>query len=1273
MTTIAIEYRLRIHDAGTLTPSDGTVAFVVSELRDLPEFGGQVVRPTEGVSRLGRWSFYAVDDAGAITAELADPTTGRAHLIGRVAEVQERRDGGSWTTANTGRLTGLEEEQDAPGTYLVEVRDERWVEGRSRVFDAADTCQLWPAGLRYRWRNRVPLEGSAGPAAFSEQIDADGSRRKVRLWSTRVLTTAVGEWIRGDLVDEPVQDRNDGSGNFTHLRLNLGGTNYQVLSFSDEVDGTDFVGSIVSEQKPVRTYIEAWIWAPSGFSGMGYFWAPTAPPSLALPLHLGTVAADGISDSGHTWGFQNPWDLVEAMYVAAGVRYDSAAFDALRALKIWHPYAPRVTDPDLTVRDLAEEIYAAHQVVPFLDDAGRVAPRSVRMPNADAVDPSTLFEFNAGNCASTPSFRHIASEVVNLITVKGKLYEFAGVYDLDGAADGNVEKEVVLGPFRYDSGTQELGDAKLELSMPGVPPRAERSYADNFLFGINLSPKLEDVVAFIRAETFDRFGDGPIRGEFVSLRTVQDGGGRTPEDVQVGDLVKLNFDTFPNLTTQTRGGVRLVQVLSKKPGPRGITWEYLDAGPNLQALATPTLSLGANSGNPRHARDATIGGVPAGARVQLRYGFGSGTDYVVTLDDVGAGVVTLQALPSGTDIRAQVRAVAPGRVRSAWSTVATSTTSPLPAPTGLSTTVLGRGMKLEWSPAASGYPLVPVFRTAGGGAWTDALRVPLPPGSAVYVFGPQAASTSYDWGVQHVDEFGGRGVIAYATASTSTARKLGTPSRVQVLQGRAAGGVDDLVPPLLRIGYGIEVGFVATEPSADVLAEVSTDSGFASIDQQVQVPPDATRVLILTGLDEVVRYIRLVHRRDGFTDSDPSDVVTSKPTALKDVDGVASDAFPGGFVSVAERAGGKLEVFIQDGGDPDTASAFVAWEKNPSPEDFPAIDTGTDRQVSPLPVRENLNQDDGDPPTEEVFSDGDVVMIQVAFADAAGGLGQRVLIRHVYGEAVTTVSVDRIRAFNPTSGGTFPLNILRVVGVLRVPGSVASWASTLKVEEWNGSGYDAEVTYTANRDGTPTLNVVEATAPTNDSTDFSFHPLDRIVSWDLVLYDATGGAAGSGVAVATVRVLEDVLVVDVGQNLTQVYSTSGDGSVIAGGALRLGASGKGAGVFNASDGLVLDLKSAFDAGNVSGSWTPDYEDGAAQVVTLTGATALQVPDNWGTGRPMTILVNCNGQALTFQASRFYGPSDGPGAGDLTGLCLISIELMATDYVVTALMPNLAEL
>lgn len=1000
MATLRRAYRVRIHDAGTSTPADGTVDFTL-ELTAFPEFGRQTVHPARAHTETSPWTFHVLDAEGILTGELSDPTTGRMDLLGRLVELQENRAGAGWTRVVVGRLADLTL-GDEQATYVLQVSDERWKERRAIAFDQADTVALWPAGLRYLWRTPVIYAGQ-GRGTVEE---TSGSLRRIRLRSTWPIEEDAAAFIRGDIVDAPDTSRTDGEGNFDHLRLELDGTDYPIVTF----DGLGETGLLESlkDQPSIGADFAAWIYAPSlpspeGESFRAVLWAPTAPPSETLPLHIGTLPFGGDS---HTWGLPNPWELTQAVYDALGVRYDAAAFAALPAAP---PMAWRLTAPVTDVAKwLDDHIYGPLGVVAFVDSEGRVAPRSIRLPTPDAFDVDTAFEFNASNLRRAPTWSNPGSDVVNVVDV---VYKALVPAQLIGSAPARAAVDsaqaipldrILVGDRsdRYEHDTvTELGPHPVTFDLSGLPTLAEWAALAP---GATGQDQVHKVAELLTRETFERWGDGPQRGTLHSLRQVQDGTGRTPEDdVEAGDLVLVNVETFPNANTRARGGTRVVQILSKHQVPEGLEFDFADVGPALQPLAAPTVSVAAHATNPRHAVTVTLSGVPAGATALLEVDIGDADTWARKIDGVGNGAVDVGRLPSGTNVTARARASAPGRTRSDWSAEDSASTSSLTAPTAGSATVDGRAVAFAWSGGTSGYRPMPVYRTPqGSGSWTEALLEALPVGATGYTFGPLAASTGYDVGVKLVDHFGGESAVASTTATTTAyGADLEAPQRPQVLQGRGASSSQAIAPPELVLGYGLQVGFRPVELHAPHILQVSTSLGFSTVELEVEVPPGAKVANLFTGkLDDTDRYVRVKASREGWTDSDWSEVVSARPTAIVDAEG--PDAFPGGwaFLTVVD---GRVQLNVGSS-DEDTRRAYYSLAVNAAGDPpWPAV-TDSDPYVDWLDFP---HSDDallsGSPVDVE---DGDTVHLTVRFWHPIYGFGAAVYDALVLNADVVDVS-----------------------------------------------------------------------------------------------------------------------------------------------------------------------------------------------------------------------------------------------------------------------------
>ena len=367
------EYRVRIATRGA-TEVEGNVEFVLSDradgeekpLMEIPTITGTAARLLAGGTEIRPFTVEGVDRGGELIVAFADE--GRWVGIGRLMDVQARKFGDTdWRTYGTGRCTALDE-LDGPGKFRVGVSDESWVARTGRAFGGVNTTQIWPAGPVYPWRG-LPNVGWGGIFQGSGSIIAQqGELYRIRL-EQRItgyqsfvpimdrgsVTDALLRYVRSQQVEDFgfATTGRDG-GNFRHLRLYYGDVSiglpdpaapwqgWEIVSFGGLNEETMFEsleewvnhGNSNAVADVVLTF---WIWWPGipfqlpAESGIGFMWAPTAPPSPALPLLVGVDAPT------HPWGtdggFIHPVDMYRRMWTRLGLRYNADNLDALEALE----------------------------------------------------------------------------------------------------------------------------------------------------------------------------------------------------------------------------------------------------------------------------------------------------------------------------------------------------------------------------------------------------------------------------------------------------------------------------------------------------------------------------------------------------------------------------------------------------------------------------------------------------------------------------------------------------------------------------------------------------------------------------------------------------------------------------------------------------------------------------------------------------------------------------------------------------------------------------
>lgn len=770
MSHVSRDYRVRIHQRGTQDPTDATAEYTlgVNRLAEIPSFGGVIIFPAEGRTEARPWTVNVVDANGEFTATLAD-ADGRMHLIGRVVEYQVQTNGGAWVTRSAARLAYVGE-SDGPGLFSIQVEDERWVERNTTIFQRADTTQIYPAGLRCPWYGFA----AAGPDRRALIRDFLGGSEvlKIELGAGRFPQRAI-PWIERDLLPEANPRRTSG-GNFKTLRLNIEGTDYPIIAFRNEWNGDSFTDGLEAVNReggrwgPLHVWIDGTgLSLPSGNLFTAFLHAAPgtgfpAEPSDGVPLHIGVADADHPYGTAH--GGIHPFELVRRLYDEAGVRYDPVALEALIADKSYPLVRFRITGPENLGRFLEDNIFRPFGAVPFIDSLGRVRVQSTRLPRA--VDTGTLFTFNAGNCVSPPTFEHASRELVNRIRFEYEIVhaisEEQRKEDGDFAADG----------IRSHTAELERQHDNVDVTLPRevrIPIRGLPRTSGVTIGSLGTIITLARTTAAIAREIFDRYGDGPIQGRIVGLPLAT-------ESVEPGDLVLLDHTSLrgPNPVTGTRSSARLVQIVDRTVYPDRIEFDYLDAGPTLQPLPTPTVTVSQNASDPKHAVDITVSGVPAGAvtTVQIAIGPDTPTEWPVVFGDLGNETFTVRELPSGTKIWARGSTAAPGRIRSAWSTPSSHTTTALTPPTGLTESNVTRSTAdFQWVNGEAAYP-IQLLLTLGGApqSWTldDVVRT-LPAGTTQdVVAGLDGPAVQHTVAVRHVDPFGGVSSVTQRTFSTTS-------------------------------------------------------------------------------------------------------------------------------------------------------------------------------------------------------------------------------------------------------------------------------------------------------------------------------------------------------------------------------------------------------------------------------------------------------------------------------------------------------------------------
>jgi hypothetical protein len=651
MSTATAIYRIRVADAGA-SVVEGNVALTLTQadITETPILSGPSVEPLAGKTVSMPFSVRCITDSVLFT------DSGRLTGLGRLAEIQRSVDGGAFVTIGTGRISHFAE--SARGGIDVSVSDERWVERNSEIFRTTDTIQLHPPGLAVAW-NGKPAAGEATYvvlAVESNDLVKIGPQGETRTENMANVPEGLKRALATDLVAPEDRDGSatNSAGNFTSLRFRSSSVDYTVLSFRPLLGGasgglthTGLLGTLaLNVPGGVGRLAQAWVYIESHGLSVGntidgrFYFSDFVQVNDHAPLHIG--GATGI----HPMVLLQ--DILDGDYGGEPVNYDSAAMAALQALSM-RPVWARITEPKDRAKWLEASLYAPHGVVPLVGTDLQLRPTSFWQPQDE--DPDTYTELGASG-ASGLTWEHTSRDLVTVIAWKSQ-----ALIPLDDDAGGQAAdfmdaEEQALTEIEHDN-VATLGRIVREIKTDLMWDNHVFGW-DRYVFG---------VAHALATELFHVFGDGAQRGRITVPDTAA---------VQVGDTVVLDQDTLKgyNPGTGARTGDRIVMLLGfSEMRPDATTFEFLDLGPDAQALDVPTVSV-AQSVTDLELIEVTISDVPVGATAIVEVEIAASPPTTFTYVRAGVGNETVNfRVPNPTgNAYARAKSVQPGRISSDWGT-----------------------------------------------------------------------------------------------------------------------------------------------------------------------------------------------------------------------------------------------------------------------------------------------------------------------------------------------------------------------------------------------------------------------------------------------------------------------------------------------------------------------------------------------------------------------------------------------------------------------------
>lgn len=808
-------WRVNIYTPQSTSLSTTNVYYRTTVLGGPVTVRGPILRPLLGRSEAQPWTVDLLDDGSSFTAKLAD-STGRLVMLGRICSVERNLGGAGFAFQGAGRITDIQLGQDPDiAYYRLTIEDERRVERQTTIFNSTNTTRLYPGGPHTAFAFiGAPPKGTI-TVLYRSTLNAKWAYVSFRMDTVRTMQDATVNLIRDDLKDIPMANalssadpnsavtNSSRSGNFKNLRLRVGTRDYGIISLGDAVytvapgvrhrPSVDFLKNLDTYKQP-GTALQCWVWATSSQLSLGqsyscaFLHAFGMPPSPSVPLHIGSsiglhpitvlrrITANNYTapSSGSTNRGMKP-------------RYSTAALDVLAATAM--PGVNfRIVSAAIEADWLEANIFQPFLIAPVVDQQGRVAPVSMRLPNSTTVITKTLSGANVRR--PYPTWDHIGREQVTQIRiVTDRLHVFDQASHDYLASRNRLDNSIQYGAdllavtpttlvVMLDR-SSNFGIRPMTIRAAGVHPPTDIGGFQQILptvydGGNVLAPTLKRYAAWVIRDIFDRFGDGPTVARVLALTTA--------ENISAGDWVKVQVPQYPNAPNRIRGGTLVGQVEQRDDTPAGPEYQVRYAGPSLSAPAAPTLTLSTSTSDPKHQLYVSVNN-KVGWRAELIASTVSPSSASSAWVGIASGNTTkktlLGQLPAGKTFWARAAVAQPGRLRSAWSVSTKKTTQILSPPTAIvSTTVKKTFFTGTWTPGEADPPFTDVHvdtsTTAILGSSNRYARLS-EPGAARLKVENLASKTKYLFAVRHADMYGGYSAAAKAAITTSSGASTGCP------------------------------------------------------------------------------------------------------------------------------------------------------------------------------------------------------------------------------------------------------------------------------------------------------------------------------------------------------------------------------------------------------------------------------------------------------------------------------------------------------------------
>jgi hypothetical protein len=740
-------YRLTIYDeTGTPLVQVSTDASHPKPWLMLPQdYAASEVNFAAGSASIGEMHLQVLDpadptglsqDERLFTEILAD-ASGRSALSGRRAVVQDSRNGTTFNTIFAGVISRVELSDDL-SSFHIHIRDTRENERNVSLFTYTETPSALPMGVVDGYGEpydgapeslwlippTAPLRGRVVAGTGGVYVDL-----REEYWLTGDPTQGRKGTVRREVViSEQVAEIADVRGSWlgplfspraplSVLWRNVGGGSYSEAKIIYGLEA-NWQGNPL--QPPASIPAIAWTFANLGDSEgpevrAAYYVSipdaegqpiPTAgadveiivryrgPVTKDWPLHVDGISAGEFLKNAYDGVYNQPRQTFfgPEPIVPLEVEYNETALLALT-----QPVRLRITEPVDDAREwLERNIYVAAGAAPAIR-GGELFPVGYELPPATV----SVTELGTAECDVVAGWSQEASDAVNVVRVtyqRDLAVPLGDVESPDAGGDRLISREVVV-EHRVPESISLLGERSIDLqtlALRAIAGEEGQPYSGDIAdeAGAQVAERISRMLT-------DRFALG---GQSIILHA--DRSVPAVESLGVGDWVMVAVPWIPQYQAQTRGGNRFGQIIARRDvSPIRTELLIIDAGPDAQALATPTLGTLSQDGDGRVI--VPVASIPTGGECRVDYAISStqptassGLWTFAGRRDTAGNILTPE-LPSGRTVWIRARTEAVGRRPSAYTTPVSISITAVPRVRSVFVYPVGDDVEVGWRANAS--------------------------------------------------------------------------------------------------------------------------------------------------------------------------------------------------------------------------------------------------------------------------------------------------------------------------------------------------------------------------------------------------------------------------------------------------------------------------------------------------------------------------------------------------------------------------------------------